>query len=163
METPPPLPSDIWDRTPAEARAYIEALIARVTALEAAVKDLTEQLQQDSRNSSRLPSGGKSSNKKRKRRRQLSGRRPGGQPGHPGHTRELIAVDEVTRMVTLKPSPCGICHHDLRSEDPHPHRHEVIDIPPIAPVITEYQVHRLSCEVCGASTYGPGPTGCPLG
>ncbi len=53
METQPPLPSDIWDHTPPEAQAYIEALIARVTALEAAVKESTEQLQQDSTNSSR--------------------------------------------------------------------------------------------------------------
>ncbi|ETW98034.1 MAG: hypothetical protein ETSY2_43490 [Candidatus Entotheonella gemina] len=39
METQSPLPSDIWDRTPPEARAYIEALVARVDALEAMVKD----------------------------------------------------------------------------------------------------------------------------
>ncbi len=35
METQPPLPSDIWDGTPPEAQAYIEALVARVAALEA--------------------------------------------------------------------------------------------------------------------------------
>jgi len=164
METPPPsLPSDIWDQTPSEAQAYIGALIARVTALEAAVKELTERLQQDSHNSSRPPSSDKSSDKKRKRHRQPSGRRPGGQPGHQGQTRELIPVAEVTQVVTLKPSSCGRCDHDLMSEDPRPHRHQVIEIPPISPVVTEYQVHCLTCEVCGANTYGAWPHGVPTG
>jgi transposase len=164
METPPPsLPSDIWHRTPPEAQAYIGALIARVTALEAAVQELTERLQQDSHNSSRPPSSDKSSGKKRKRHRQPSGRRPGGQPGHQGQTRELIPVDEVTQVVPLKPSSCGRCDHDLMSEDPRPHRHQVIEIAPISPVVTEYQVHCLTCEVCGANTYGAWPHGVPTG
>ncbi|WP_143310237.1 IS66 family transposase, partial [Candidatus Entotheonella palauensis] len=38
-----------------------------------------------------------------------------------------------------------------------------IEIPPISPVVTEYQVHRLTCEVCGASTYGTWPHGVPTG
>ena len=164
METPPPsLPSDIWDRTPSEAQAYSGAFIARVTALEAAVKELTERLQQGSHNSSRPPSSDTSSGKKRKRHRQPSGRRPGGQPSHQGQTRELIPVAEVTQVVTLKPSLCGRCDHDLMSEDPRPHRHQVIEIPPISPVVTEYQVHCLTCEVCGANTYGAWPHGVPTG
>src|SRR5688572_5361687 len=103
METNPPLPLDIWDRIPPEAQVYIEALLARVAALEAAVKELTERLEQDSSHSSRPPSSDRSSRKGPKRRRQSSGRRPGGQPGHPGHTRDLIPVDEVDQVVVLKP------------------------------------------------------------
>ena len=163
METQPPLPSDIWDQTPPEAQAYIEALMARVTALEAAIKEVTGRLQQDSHNSSRPPSSDNSSGKTRKRRQQPSGGRPGGQPGHQGHTRELIPVDEVTQVVTLKPLSCSRCHHALMSEDPQPHRHQVIEIPPISPVVTEYQLHCLTCEVCGASTYGAWPHGVPSG
>jgi transposase len=150
METHPPLPSDIWDQTPPEAQAYIKALMARVTALEAAIKEVTGRLQQDSHNSSRPPSSDNSSGKTRKRRQQPSGRRPGGQAGHQGHTRELIPVDEVTQVVTLKPLSCSRCHRALMSEDPQPHRHQVIEIPPISPVVTEYQLHCLTCEVCGA-------------
>jgi hypothetical protein len=44
METPAALPRDIWERTPPQAQAYIEALEARVTALVAMVQALQEQL-----------------------------------------------------------------------------------------------------------------------
>jgi transposase len=161
METLPPLPSDIWGRTPPEARAYIETLIARVAALEAAVKELTERLQQDSTNSSRPPSSDRPSKKGLQKRRKPSGRRPGGQPGHPGHTRELILVEDVDRVVVLKPVSCGRCDHELSGTDPQPHRHQVIDIAPMRPVVHEYQVHRLNCEGCGATTYGSWPQGVP--
>lgn len=163
MERQPPLPSEIWDRTPAEAQAYIEALVARVSVLEAAVKDLTDRLQQDSHNSSRPPSSDGSSSKTRKRRRPPSGRGPGGQPGHPGHSRELIPVAEVDEVIALKPSSCAVCHHELTGEDPQPHRHQVIEIPPLRPVVTEYQVHRLGCEGCGETTAADWPHGVPTG
>ena len=164
METQPPLPSDIWDRTPPEAQAYIEALVARVTALEATVKDLTERSEQNSHNSSRPPSSdGPSKKKRERRRRQPSGRGVGGQPGHRGQTRELIPVDEVDEVIALKPSSCAVCHHELAGEDPQPHRHQVLEIPPMCPVVTEYQVHRLDCEVCGATTIGAWPQGVPTG
>ena len=164
MDTQPPLPPDIWDRTPPEAQAYIEALVARVDALEALVKDLSERVQQDSRNSSRPPSSDGPSKKTPKRnRRQPSGRRAGGQPGHRGQTRELMPVDKVDKIITLKPSSCATCHHELLGDDPQPHRHQVFDIPPMRPVVTEYQVHRLSCEVCGETTAGAWPAGVPTG
>ena len=164
METQPPLPSELWDRIPPEAQAYIEALVTRVAALEATVKDLTERLKQDSHNSSRPSSSDGSARKARQRRRRPpSGRRAGGQPGHLGQTRELIAVDEVDEVVVLKPLSCAICDHELHGEDPQPHRHQVPEIPPIRPVVTECQGHRLVCEVCGTTTYGTWPQEVPTG
>ena len=56
MNSEPLLSPEIWERTPAEAQAYIRALEARVAALEVMVQQLLEQLQQDSRTSSRPPS-----------------------------------------------------------------------------------------------------------
>ena len=164
MEPQPSLPPDLWDRTPPEVQADLEALIARVAALEATVKDLTEQLQQDSRNSSRPPSSDGSSRKRReRRRRQSSGRAPGGQPGHPGQTRALLPVEEVDEAIPLKPSSCATCQHEFIGEAPWPHRHQVIEIPPIRPVMTEYQVHRLTCELCGDTTVADWPHGTPTG
>jgi len=164
METPHPLPSDIWDRTPPEAQAYIEALVARVAALEATVKDLTERSEQNSHNSSRPPSSdGPWKKKRERRRRQPSGRGAGGQPGHSGHTRELMPVDEVDEVIALKPSSCATCGHELVGEDPQPQRHQVFEIPPMRPVVTEYQMHRLSCERCGETTIGAWPQGAPTG
>ena len=163
MEPLPPLPSDLWDRLPPEAQVYIEALVTRVSALEATVRELTERVQQDSQNSSRPPSSDRPSRKRRPRRRQPSGRAPGGQPGYQGQTRQLVPVEQVDEVIILKPTECATCEHELRGEDPRPHRHQVTEIPPIHPVVTEYQVHRLSCEVCGTITVATWPHGTPTG
>src|SRR5688572_7883769 len=98
MEIPAALPSDIWDRTPPEAQAYIRALEARLSALESMVqalqaqnRALQEQLNQTSCNSSRPPSSDPPSSARPKCPR--SKRRRGDQPGHPGHTRTLLPVE----------------------------------------------------------------------
>jgi len=44
-----------------------------------------------------------------------------------------------------------------------PFRHQVIEIPPIQPVVTEYQWHQLVCPDCGESTRAPWPQGVPSG
>ena len=56
MKTTSPLSQEMWERTPAEAQAYIRALEARVAALEATVQRLLERLHMDSHNSSQPPS-----------------------------------------------------------------------------------------------------------
>jgi transposase len=168
METLAALPSDIWDRTPPEAQAYIRALEARLSTLESMVqalqgqhRALQEQLNQTSRNSSRPPSSDPPSSPRPKRPR--STRRRGGQPGHPGQTRRLIPVEEVHEVVPLKPAQCRRCQAPLAGDDPSPFRHQVIEIPPIQPVITEYQWHQLVCPACGETTRAPWPEGVPSG
>jgi hypothetical protein len=52
----PPLPPDLWDCLPPEARALIQALRAEVQALQQQVRDLRERLNENSTNSSRPPS-----------------------------------------------------------------------------------------------------------
>ena len=168
METPPAFPYEVWERTPSEAQAYIRALEARVEALEAMVqalqehnRALQEQLNQTSRNSSRPPSSDPPQHARPRRPR--SKRRRGGQPGHPGHTRTLIPAEEVDEVVVLKPEECTHCHAPLRGDDPTPWRHQVIEIPPIKPVVTEYQWHQLVCAACGEVTRAPWPAGVPSG
>ena len=92
-------------------------------------------------------------------RRPRSQRRRGGQPGHPGHTRTLIPVEEVDEVVVLKPEQCAHCQAPLSGDDPTPFRHQVIEIPPIKPVVTEYQWHQLVCPACGETTRAPWPAG----
>src|SRR5688500_13693261 len=102
MSAKRPFSQALWDQTPAAVQDYIEALEARVAALEgsvqrleAAVQHLTEHVQQNSRNSSRPPSSDPPQASGKRSRQEPSGRRPGGQPGHEGHTRALVPVDEV--------------------------------------------------------------------
>ena len=161
MATHSPLPPEIWRRTPREAQDYILALAARVAALEATVQELLERVQQDSRTSSRPPS---SDPPERERpRRQPSGRCRGGQPGHPGQTRMLVPVEDVDVMIPLKPAQCAYCQQPLAGDDPQPKRHQVLEVPPITPIVTEYQLHQLVCLVCGDTTRAAWPDGVTTG
>ncbi len=161
METLTALPRDIWERTPPEAQAYIGTLEARVATLEDMVRTLQEQLNQSSHNSSRPPSSDPPQSQRPTRPR--GQRRRGGQPGHPGQTRTLVPVEEVDEVVVLKPNQCSSCHAPLSGDDASPFRHQVIEIPPIKPVITEYQWHQLTCPACGETTRAPWPAGVPSG
>ncbi|MEM8612714.1 MAG: hypothetical protein AAGF93_11910 [Cyanobacteria bacterium P01_H01_bin.105] len=46
-----------------------------------------------------------------------------------------------------------------RRQDPYPHRHQEIELPPIEPMVIEYRLHQLSCDVCGEMTQAPLPPG----
>src|SRR2546426_10751676 len=161
METLAALSRNIWERTPPEAQAYIEALEARVTALVAMVQALQEQLHQTSRNSSRPPSSDPPLPKHPHPPR--GQRQRGGQPGHPGSTRTLPPGEEVDEVVVIKPAQCPHCQAPLSGDDPPPWRHQVIELPPIKPVVTAYQWHQLACPACGATTRAPWPAGVPSG
>src|SRR5215470_14820642 len=168
MDTHPTLPQDLWDQTPPEVRAYIETLEGQVQTLtsmihtlQEQVRALQEQVTQTSRNSSRPPSSDPPQSPRPPRPR--GQRRRGGPPGHLGQTRTLVPVDEVDEVVVLKPEPCSGCQAPLSGDDASPFRHQVIEIPPLKPVITEYQWHQLVCPACGATTRAPWPAGVPSG
>src|SRR5262249_18021926 len=130
---------------------------------EATVQRLLERLQQDSHNSSRPPSSDPPQALRKRTRRGPSGRKRGGQPGHPGQSRAVIPTTAVDTIVPVKPTQCARCQHPLVGEDPQPYRHQVTEVPPVQPVVTEYQLHRLVCPACGASTRAPLPGGGPPG
>mgnify|MGYP001563880751 CR=1 FL=1 len=92
-----------------------------------------------------------------------SGRKPGGQPGHKGHQRELAPPERVKQTIPIKPEHCRGCGSALRGQDPNPHRHQVTEIPKIEPDITEYQLHTLECARCGITTTAALPQGVPRG
>jgi len=74
-----------------------------------------------------------------------------------------VPVEEVDEVVVLKPKQCSSCQVPLSGDDASPFRHQVIEIPPIKPVITEYQWHQLPCPECGKTTRMPWPDGVPSG
>jgi transposase len=137
-------------------RATVAALLAQAREIAA----LQARLGQTSQNSSRPPSSDPPAVPRP--RRPPSGRRPGGQPGHPGQHRPLVPVEAVQAVVPLKPRHCAACGARLRGADPTPLRHQVTELPPVTPVVTEYQRHALACR-CGAVTRAPLPPGVPAG
>ena len=163
MNPIPPVPPALWEQTPVAVQAYIRALEARVAALEATVARLRERVQQDSRHSSRPPSSAPPRGMGPRSRRAPSGRKRGGPPGHQGQTRAVLPREEVDAVVPGKPRQCHRGQHPLQGEDPQPHRHQVTALPPVKPVVTEDQLHRLLCPAWGVPTRADVPVGVPAG
>jgi transposase len=72
----------------------------------------------------------------------------------------MLTPDEV---IAVRPEQCGHCGHEMSGDDVDPHRHQVIDIPPVAGRVTEYQLHTLRCMHCGKKNQAPWPVGVPRG
>lgn len=140
---------------PAEAQAIIRLLLAKIAELEA-------RLNQSPRNSSLPPSSQHPHAKPPAEKKPKSKRKRGGQPGHKKHERALIPTEQCQQVVTVKPDRCRRCDRKLSGSDPAPLRHQVWDLPPIEPHVSEYRRHRLTCT-CGATTCAPLPAGVPQG
>jgi transposase len=138
----------------AQLEAKLEAALKRIEELE-------EQLGASSRNSSKPPSSDPPTVTREKK--SPTGRKPGGQPGHKGHQRELFPPDKVRSITHCKPAQCGHCQHRLRGEDPEAVRHQVADLPKVEPLVDEYRLHALTCPRCGKQTRGQLPQGVPTG
>ena len=140
----------------AKLEAQVEGLLARIAELEA-------RLAQNSSNSNRPPSSDAPADREARGAKAPSGRGRGGQPGHKGWKRTLLPADKVNRTLDCFPSQCRRCEAPLprRAED-DPLRHQVVEVASIAPDVTEYRLHRVTCG-CGKTTCGTLPGGVPLG
>lgn len=127
------------------------------------IADLEHQLalrQQNSTTTSKPPSSDGLAGRPRERgRRTKSRRKPGGQPGHPGHSRPLIPVEHVHTIVDVIPDACRHCQQALHAREAvgDPRRHQVTELPPIEAHITEYRCHRIVCPACGKATQASVP------
>src|SRR5438128_2603098 len=117
MHTTSPLSQAVWERTPAEAQAYLRPLEARVAALAATVQRLLEQLRMDSQTSAQPPSSDSTATRRPQQRRTPSGRKPGGPPGHQGQPRALVPLEHVEAVLPVKPTHCAPCRPPLSGED----------------------------------------------
>ena len=159
MSTPPAgIPEADWLSWPPEARAFVLALQqendelrSQLTALATELSQLRERIGRSSRNSSKPPSSDGPGFKPPERRKG-SGRKRGGQPGHPGSGPELLPSERVDEVVEHHPDACRRCGTLLEGEDSDPLRHQVIEIPPITPLVIEHRLHRLVCPCCSTST-----------
>jgi transposase len=140
----------------AERDAKLAELVELVAKLTGQIEKLTEQLAQNSKNSHRPPSSdgpGASSRGGTIGKRSGSGRKPGGQKGHRGSYRELLAPERVDTFVDLFPEVCLGCACTLpRLVDVAAHRYQQLELRDHRPHVTEWRRHEIGCERCGAST-----------
>jgi len=150
------------------ARDFIEALVARyerrIDELTKQVESLTEQVQKlTPRNSSLPPSTEHPHAKPEPKKRPGKKRKQGGQKGHKRHSRVLVPAEQCTSVTPCHPDACRRCGGDLQPDSTEPTRHQVWDLPPIQPIIDEYQLFRGHCPCCGITTQASLPAGVPIG
>jgi transposase len=130
---------------------------ATIAALGARVQALEDRLATDSHNSSKPPSGDGSA-KKTRSLRGPSGRRPGGQAGHPGH--RLALVEAPDAVEAHRPAACRACGGSLAGgEVAAVERRQVFELPPLRLEVTEHRAETVCCPRCGAETAGEFPEG----
>lgn len=156
MDRPPPLPPELLQAIPDAVRAYIDTLNAVLDALQRRLADLEARLKQNSTNSSKPPSTDPPA-VKRAPPKTPSGKKAGGQHGHAKNQRPLHERPDLIHE--CKPTVCRNCRQPLHGDDPQPLRHQVWDVPPVQPIVTEYRRHRLRCSHCGLTTCGQAPAG----
>lgn len=156
LSKPDGIPQEAWDQSGPAARACFVMLVARIEELE-------RRLGMNSGNSSMPPSSDGPADEPVKASPPKSNRKRGGQPGHPKRTRGLVPTEECDHVQIHRPEMCDRCGTKLSGDDPHPQRHQVSDLPPVKPIVTEHQIHTLQCPNCGCLCRGRLPEQVPRG
>jgi len=96
-----------------------------------------------SRNSSIPPSKDENRPKTNQSLRESSGKKPGGQLGRQGKTLEMTSTpDEIVELFPDYCNSCGFCLEELPATKEQ--SRQIIDIPPVKAVYTEYQTCKWS-------------------
>ena len=135
--------------------AYIKQLENKIIQLEKHIEELERLLGMNSKNSSKPPSSdppGIPAELPGHRRKKCGARN-----GHQPHLRTLLPQEFVKEHIHLKPDVCTCGSKDIKDTDQEPLRHQIVDIPPIKPEVTEYIQHIFQCRDCGAFIYQPLP------
>ena len=120
-----------------------------------ALEERIARLEKDSETSSKPPSSDPNKANRNQSLRKKSGKKPGGQPGHPGKTRYQENPDKVVHCQPVAQcSGCG-AGLDITQSECVETRQE-IDIPPIKAYVTEYQKMGITCQ-CGQRHVGQFP------
>jgi len=143
-----------------ELQALVLELLERIEELErenARLRfeniELKSRLNSNSNNSSRPPSSD-GYQKKPAFTKKVKGKK-GGLKGHKGHTLQQVANPD--KIVKCLPGKCN-CGHEF-----HPDEHtliekrQVFDLPQPKLEVTEYQIHKAKCPICGIINRGSAP------
>jgi transposase len=148
-----------------ELKALITSLLAEVKRLKGRVhevetenEELRTRLAQNSANSHKPPSSDGLAKKpliKPALPKQV-GKKPGGQPGHPGKT--LLFAEQPDVIYTHQSTQCHQCGLPLRGQGQVVARRQVFDLPQPRLLVEEHQVVAHQCA-CGCMLTGKFPVG----
>jgi transposase len=164
-------PDDTASRDDATAAASGDALIEALQAENALLRaensmligrlaELERRLGLNSSNSGKPPS---SDGLKKPARvsslRESSGKKSGGQKGHPGETLRRTETPDAT--IDHYPEACAACGEPLTAAMATDHvARQVFDLPEPRPlIVTEHRAHGCRCAACGTQTRGAFPEG----
>lgn len=141
-------------------RAELAARDEIIAKLLERVAELERQLGLNSSNSGKPPSSdGLKKPPRTTSLREPSGRKPGGQKGHPGST--LGRTDHPDAVLDHRPGNCPGCGGALGLSDSVGHQaRQVFDLPDPQPLrVTEHRAHACRCPTCGTVARAVFPEG----
>ena len=143
------IPQADWEQTPVSVRAVVIALyyrVQQVDTLEKRIAELEEQVKLNSSNSSKPPSSDGPRHKpepplkpKKQQKTRWATRSQRTLP-------QVLPSEDISEFVIHRPDSCRYCGDPLVGEDPNPVRWQVTELPPVKPIVTEHQIHRLCCS-----------------
>jgi transposase len=145
----------VYAAGPEAVVALVEQLQAQLLALTDRVAVLEARAAKDSHNSQQPPASDGLGRRTRSLR-QKSGKKPGGQPGHPGST--LRWSEDPDRIVVHAPGCCAQCGTPLaEGTERGGERRQVVDLPALRLEVTEHRALQRVCPHCQATTQAPFP------
>ncbi len=141
-----------------ELEAEVAGLRAKLTAAPAHPSTPTPSPPAKTSYNSSLPPASDPPSAPKRRRKGPTGRKRGAQQGHQGHARAMVDPDKVDVVVDHHPQRCPACQTVLSPEQPDlapAIRHQVWELPPIKPVVTEHRRHTVECPTCHQPVTAP--------
>ncbi len=131
-------------------RAQVHDLLAQNLQLQARLANATK----DSHNSSKPPSSDPLGRKRPRSQRRRSGKKPGGQLGHPGETLHLVATPD--ELVEHRPAVCATCQAPLDETAPVVgyERRQVQELPQVRLLVCEHRALHVRCPRCEQVSVG---------
>jgi transposase len=133
----------------------LQAIQEQLRQAQARIAELERRLCKNSHNSSKPPSSD-GLRRKTHSQRKPSGKKSGGQQGHPGVTLSMVAAPDSS--VSHRPADCEQCGACLQQIQGHiVERRQVHDLPEIRLEVTEHQVEEIRCPHCQHISRGSFP------